>query len=192
MKQPLHIIYTPGLGDRYDPARRACLKLWRLYGARVTMVPMRWRSDETYADKRARVETLLGSESDEKVVLMGESAGGSVALALYAQYADSVAGAMTLCGKNTRSDNVASYLYTRNPAFRDSMRRAESVVDGLSQKQRQKFVSVVPWYDPTVPVQQTLIPGCQKMSLPAVGHLLSILAMLTIYAPLIVYRAKKM
>lgn len=192
MKQRTHIIYTPGLGDRYDPLRRACLWLWRLYGVRVTMVPMRWTSDEKYTDKRARVEKMLANATSERVVLMGESAGGSIALNMYAAHADTVAGALTLCGKNTRSDNVASRIYARNPAFRDSMLQAEISVRGLSKIQRSKFVSIVPFYDPTVPVQQTLIPDCQKMTLPAVGHLFSILAMLTLYAPIIAFRAKKL
>lgn len=190
MKQHTHVIYTPGLGDRYDLLRRACLWLWQLYGIRVTMVPMQWTSDESYADKRTRVEKILAGTISEKIVLMGESAGGSMALSLYAAHADVVAGAMTLCGKNTRSDNVSARIYTRNPAFRDSMLQAEVAVETLNKQQRSKFVSVVPLYDSTVPVQQTLIPGCQKMTLPTAGHLLSIFAMLTLYAPLIVRRAK--
>ena len=156
------------------------------------MVPMRWTSDEKYTDKRARVKKLLTDAPSERIVLMGESAGGSMALSLYAAHADTAAGAMTLCGKNTRSDNVAPRIYARNPAFRDSMQQAEVSVQELSKTQRSKFVSIVPFYDPTVPVQQTLIPDCQKMTLPAVGHLLSILAMLTFYAPIIVFRAKKL
>lgn len=192
MKQRTHIIYTPGLGDRYDPLRRACLWLWRLYGVQVTMVPMRWTSDEKYADKRARVEKILTATTSERIILIGESAGGSMALSLYAAQLGTVAGAMTLCGKNTRSDNVSPYIYSRNPAFRESMLQAESSVKLLSKMQRTKFVSVVPLYDATVPVKQTLIPDCQKITLPVVGHLLSILAMLTVYAPLVTHRAKKL
>lgn len=163
-----------------------------MYGVRVTMVPMRWMSDEAYGDKRARVEEIIHKSSDEKIVLMGESAGGSMALTLYAEHVNTLVGLVTLCGKNTRSDNVSSYLYRRNPAFQDSMHRAEVVAIGLSRADRRRFVSVVPWYDPTVPVAQTLLPGCQKMTLPAVGHLFSIFAMLTIYAPLIVHRVNKL
>ena len=192
MKRHTHIIYVPGLGDRYDPLRRACLWLWRLYGVRVTMVPMQWTSDEEYVDKRMRVEKMLAEVVSERVVLVGESAGGSMALSVYATHTNVVAGAMTLCGKNTRSDNVAPRIYARNPAFRESMLQAESSVHALSKVQRGKFVSVVPLYDPTVPVQQTLIPDCQKMTLLAVGHFLSILAMLTIYGPLVTRRAKKL
>lgn len=163
-----------------------------MYGVRVTMVPMRWQSDETYGDKRARVEEAIRKTAGEKVVVMGESAGGSMALAIYARHADTLAGLVTLCGKNTRPDTVSPDIYKRNPAFRDSMYEAEAAATALSMSDRWKFVSVVPWHDPTVPVAQTLLPGCQKMILPAVGHLLSILAMLTLYAPLIVWRAKKL
>ena len=192
MKQHFHIIYLPGLGDKYDPIRRACLWVWRLYGGRVTMVPMRWASDESYHDKLARVEEVMLGRADERIVVMGESAGGSVALTLYAWHLKSVTGLATLCGKNTRPDTVSPGIYARNPAFWDSMRAAEAAVSELPSAARRRFVSVVPWYDPTVPVVETLLPGCRKMTVPAIGHLFSILAMLTLYAPFIVHRVKNM
>lgn len=154
------------------------------------MVPMRWASNESYHDKLARVEEVMLGRADERIVLMGESAGGSVALTLYARHLKSVAGLATLCGKNTRPDTLSSGIYARNPAFRDSMHGAEVAASELPAAARRRFVSVVPWYDPTVPVAETLIPGCRKMTVPAVGHLFSILAMLTLYAPFIVRRVK--
>lgn len=192
MSKQLHIVYLPGLGDRYDPVRRACLRAWRWYGMRVTMVPMQWRSDESYEVKRARVDEVLGELDGERVVLMGESAGGSMALSMYAARVDKLAGVMTLCGKNTRSDNVSSTLYARNPAFRESMLAVEAVARDLTKAARARFVSIVPWHDGTVPVVQTLLPGCQKLTLPAVGHLFSILLMLTIYGPLVARCAKRL
>lgn len=185
-------MYLPGLGDRYDPIRRACLRVWRLYGVKTTMVSMSWRSDETYAAKRARVETALDKLIGERVVLIGESAGGSMALSIYGESHKRFTGVMTLCGKNTRSDNVQPNLYTRNPAFRESMRRVEVVARDMKLAQRRRFVSVVPFYDPTVPVAQTLLPDCRKLTLPAIGHVGSILAMLTIYAPIIVWCARRL
>lgn len=192
MRARLHIIYLPGLGDRYNPIRRMCLMVWRAYGVSVTMVPMRWASDETYEAKYSRVEDVICSNPRERVVVMGESAGGSMALTIYAKYSTKLAGVMTLCGKNTRPDNVSAQIYARNPAFRDSMSAAVTAEMRLDAAQRHRFISVVPLYDPTVPVAQTLIPGGQKMTLPAVGHLFAILAMLTLYAPIIVRRAKNL
>lgn len=192
MKQRIHIIYIPGLGDRYDPIRRTCLRLWRFYGVRVTMVPMRWTSSETYPDKRARVEEIMHLHAGEKVLLMGESAGGSMALATYAKHTDVLAGLVTLCGKNTHPDNVSPGIYRRNPAFRDSMLQAEAAAAQLPRAERGNFVSVVPWYDPVVPVSDTMLPDCQKVTLPAVGHLVSILCMLTVFAPIIVHRMKRL
>jgi len=192
MTSHTHIIYLPGLGDRYDPMRRFFLSAWSLYGVRVTMIPMRWSSDESYDAKRARVLSALDMFDNERVVLMGESAGGSMAVSVFAAQPGAVATTVTLCGKNTRSDNVSPRIYTHNPAFRESMQQAEMLVKNLQPKQSKQFVSIVPLYDPTVPVAETLIPGCQKMTLPLVGHLAAILAMLTIFAPLVVHRTKKL
>jgi len=192
MTSRTHVIYLPGLGDRYDPMRCFFLRAWSLYGVRVTMIPMRWSSDESYDAKRARVLSALDMLNNERIVLMGESAGGSMAVSVFAAQSGVVAGAMTLCGKNTRSDNVSPRIYAHNPAFRESMQQAETLVKTLRPKQSEQFVSIVPLYDPTVPVAETLIPGCQKMTLPLVGHLVAILAMLTIYAPLLARRARKL
>lgn len=192
MTSRTHIIYLPGLGDRYDPMRRFFLRAWSLYGAHVTMIPMRWASDESYDAKRARVLSTLDMFDDGRVVLVGESAGGSMAVSVFAAQPGAVASTVTLCGKNTRSDNVSPRIYAHNPAFRESMQQAEMLVKNLQPKQSKQFVSIVPLYDPTVPVAETLIPGCQKMTLPLVGHLAAILAMLTIFAPLVVHRAKKL
>ncbi|HCH34714.1 MAG: hypothetical protein UY35_C0022G0008 [Candidatus Saccharibacteria bacterium GW2011_GWC2_48_9] len=190
MTSRTHIIYLPGLGDRYDPMRRFFLRAWSLYGAHVTMIPMRWASNEPYNAKRARVLSALDMLDNERIVLMGESAGGSMAVSVFAAQSGTVVGTMTLCGKNTRSDNVSHRIYAHNPAFRESMQQAEALVRNLQPKQSERFVSIVPLYDPTVPVAETLIPGCQKITLPLVGHLAAILAMLTIFAPLVVHRAK--
>lgn len=182
----LRIVYVPGLGDSYDPVRRVCLRIWQWYGARVTMVPMHWHSDEAYAQKRARLEAVIDDHAAERIVLLGESAGGSMVLAVYADQADRLAGVATLCGKNTRADQVGQAVYERNPAFYDAMQAVEAATPHLSAEQQRRFLSVVPWFDETVPVHETLLPGCRRLTLPAIGHVPAILLMLTLYAPLIV------
>ncbi len=52
----MHLIYIPGLGDRYDIFRTWALKIWeKQYGIQTKLVPMQWKNgDDTLADKLHR------------------------------------------------------------------------------------------------------------------------------------------
>jgi hypothetical protein len=180
MKNNIHIIYLPGLGDRYDPFRRFLLSLWRYVNVSVELVPMRWESHEALPDKLARIANAIDEASSKRVVLLGESAGGSVTMIMYAKQGNNLAGAMTICGNNHGSNNVSPRLYNKNPAFRDAMTSADRSVEQLSQEACRSFISIHPTYDPVVPVRETLLPRCKEVVLLSVGHLLPIIEALTI------------
>lgn len=180
MQKNIHLIYIPGLGDRYDPFRKFLLGWWHYANVSVELIPMRWESNEALTDKYARVKTALEAASPKRVVLIGESAGGSVTMAMYERYGSSLAGAMTICGKNQYAKGVSPYLYRKNPAFRDAMIEADRSVNKLSVQASKSFVSVHPSYDPVVPIKETLLPGCKEIILWSVGHFVPIIEALTI------------
>ena len=80
-------IYVPGLGDGYDGFRRFGLWLWSLRpGVQTHLESMHWGDvDETAEEKIDRVTTVINTvASNVDIVVVGESAGGSIALAAYA------------------------------------------------------------------------------------------------------------
>lgn len=176
----IHIIYLPGLGDKYDTMRRAALRWWRFKDVSVELVPMRWESNEPLSEKYRRIEECIDACGDAHVVLMGESAGGSVAVALYERLGDRVARAVSVCGKNQNANNVSPKLYRKNPAFYDAMKEADISVKRIDMTKANCFLSAHPRYDPVVAVQETLLPGCQEFLLGTVGHLVPITEALTI------------
>lgn len=187
-----HIIYVPGLGDGYDPIRRFLLGFWRIYNVDVQMIPSGWSGTEPYENKVHRIQEAIANACGhgKRVVLIGESAGGSLALNVYASEPEKVSKVLTLCGKNTGPEKVSPRYYRKNPAFREAMQEVESSILKLTKAQRGRFVSVYPLFDPTVPVAETFIPDCQKVRIWSVGHLASVFIALTLASPLVVRAAK--
>lgn len=189
-----HIIYIPGLGDNYDSLRRLLLWFWPVYGVSVEFLSSGWSNGETFAVKKQRIIDAARRAQDRgaRVVLLGESAGGSLALNVYATIPDSIDRVVTLCGKNTGPDNVSPVLYRRNEPFRVSMQQVGESVRSLTLSQRQRVTSVYPFYDPTVPINETFIPDCRRVRIWSVGHLISILVGLTIGSAIVVREAKRL
>ena len=189
MKQPIHILYLSGLGDNLDTWRLRALKLWHYPGVTIELVPMTWRSG-TFEQKLARIDQAIDRANGKRVVIIGESAGGSMAVHMYARR-DDVYKVMTLCGKNTHPDGVSPHYYRNNPAFKTSMEKLNDSLAEITPEKMQNFVSIHPLYDPVVPVRETLLPGCKQVRLFAFGHLVVIALALTLYSPLVVRAARR-
>lgn len=177
---PIHIIYVPGLGDGYDIWRRIFLWFWRIYGVSVELVPVKWSDREGYDVKASLVNTAIDQAKGSRVVLIGESAGGSLVLNLYASRPDDFYKVLTICGKNARPEHVAPRFYQRNPAFKISMHLLGKSIKKLTPSQRRAFISIHPLIDHVVPVNETVIPGCQRRRVWLFGHLPTIAIMLTV------------
>lgn len=177
MKQ--HIVYVPGLGDRYDFIRKLGLRRWRRPGVRVTHVPMRWRDPvETFDEKLARIQTVVEHYPDEVVVLVGESAGGAVVLAAMREFHDSVDRVVTICGMNHGVHNVNPRLYEQNPAFQSAMQGADTVYGSLTEAEKDKLLTIYSSRDFTVRPDNSLITGVASYDLRTLGHMSAILDVL--------------
>lgn len=185
--KPLHLLYISGFGDRYDPARRVLLGRWRFEGVTVELVPMNWTNKgESFETKMARINKAIDAHGDKRVVVMGESAGGSMAVHICASRGADVYRVVTLCGKNTTPQTVSPHLYGKYPAFKTSMDKLEDSLEKIQPDVRRQFISVHPVYDSIVPVGETLLPGCRELILPGKGHLTVIFRALTLWSGRIV------
>jgi pimeloyl-ACP methyl ester carboxylesterase len=188
MKQPIHILYISGLGDNYDKFRLRALKLWRFHGVSIELVPMTWHSG-TFEQKLARIDQAIDRAKNKRVVLIGESGGGTMVVHTYARR-DDIYKAMTLCGKNTNPEGVSPVYYRNNPAFKTSLDHLNASLAKLTDEKRGRFVSIHPIVDPVVPVRDTLLPGCKQITLLMYGHLIVIALGITIFSPILVRAAR--
>lgn len=190
VKQQIHIIYIPGFGGRYDTFRLFALRQWLYSRVTTELVPMNWHQG-TFEQKLARIDRAIDRAAGKQIVLVGESAGGSMVVHQYARRGDDIYKAMTLCGKNSHPETVGQTYYDRSPAFQASMARLDYSTKMLSKSQKTKFVSIHPIYDPVVPVRETLLANCRQVRLWAFGHLTVILLALTVFSFAIVRAAKR-
>lgn len=183
------VLYIPGLGDSYDTGRRFALKFWRLYGVHAVLIPMRWAHEDSYDDKYTRIiDAIKTAETNgEKVVLVGESAGGSMALNVFADI-PSVERVITICGVNSPDIEIAPSLQRRNPAFVESVK---NLTGSLSSIDVRKITTLYAIYDESVAKVYTRVPGAVARRLPGIGHLLTIALTLTIFAQIPTAIAKK-
>jgi pimeloyl-ACP methyl ester carboxylesterase len=178
------VLYIPGLGDRYDGFRRWALRSWKLWGVDARLVPITWYDGGSMTSKLGRISDAIGQVSDDRrLVLIGESAGAS--LALHAGAKDSrVTRVITLCGVARPDTPVSAYLRRRAPALNEG-------VNDLKESYGMDVHSVRAAADGVVGKRYSVIRGAKEHVIWSVGHLTTISLCLTVLAPIISAIAKK-
>lgn len=184
-KSQYTVIYLPGLGDGYDSLRRFLLRTWSVRRVKVIFIPMRWRNRETYSEKRDRVAAEIKKYGAKNIIVVGESAGGSMALNLYAEY-PRLAGVVTLCGVTTIETPIGEGVKKRHPAFWESVEKLEKSREVYTKAMPSRILQVTSSHDPSVPRAVNLIVGTMQKRLVLPGHLVPIMYFLAIAGPRII------
>jgi pimeloyl-ACP methyl ester carboxylesterase len=170
-----HVIYVPGLGDKYSYGQDKALKLWKWFGIVSHYHAVGWDDGESFVPKLARLLDMIDDLSNKHTVsLAGASAGASAVLNAYAAKNDRIAGLVSISGKINHPETVGEDLYNENPAFRQSMELLPQNLKQLNQQMRQRIMSIHPLYDTQVPPPDTLIDGAHEKLIWSVGHSFSI------------------
>lgn len=169
------ILYVPGLGDRYDGFRRICLTAWKLYGVEARLVPMKWTSQESFEDKLMRLRNAIDEYDD--VILVGESAGGTMVLHIAEEDPRNVVRYVTLCGVCQADMPIADRLNRRNPAL---LQAGRSLSGKYPRKKLRHYEAL---YDSVVPARYSSVEGFDKRIVLSLGHFFTITLCLTLYAP---------
>lgn len=189
-KSSIHIIYIPGLGDRYNSIRRLALGVWqKRYHVDTQLVPMSWQdSNDTLKDKYQRVQAAISSyPSKDPIILIGESAGACIAIN-FLQATHPKVYVVTLCGKIYRAHTVSRLTYARNPGLREALLSADDVVKDLSAAQKKRAITIYNPNDPVVSSSDATLSGIPKVPLKLRGHLRAITTVLFV-KPHIIFTA---
>ena len=180
-------IYTPILAWR-----------WEQQGIKIAIFQTKWKSDEDYQSKLNRLENLIDKESqDNRVSLIGTSAGGSLVINAYAQRKNKINKIITICSRLKKGQTEGFRGFderTQNyPAFRESVILAEENVATFSKEDRKNIMTVHAWLgDELVPVNTSTIDKAKNIIVPTGEHVISIASSLTIFSrPLIEFIASK-
>ncbi len=179
------IIYIPGLGDRYDTFRAFALQFWKLWGVQASLVPIKWYDGESLESKLARVTAAIDQvPPGQTIVLVGESAGASLALHASARH-ERISGVITLCGVTRNFTPISSYLRKRAPAL-------DEAVNTLPNDFNVDVHSLRAVIDGVVGSKYSSTSNATRHIIWSVGHLSTIFLCLTVYAPIITTIAKKL
>lgn len=170
-----HYIYIPGFGTWQDLLRRLALQRWRSKSSKVSFVPMRWldRAD-TYEHKYARVIRAIELADGDEIILVGESAGGAMALGAFARDIERVDRVVTVCGYNHGSQDIGASYRRRSPAFYTAVQESEQSLTTFSPTVRNRITTIYSITDRTVTPSHSRIDGSLAVELSSGGHLLNI------------------
>ena len=175
MARKFHYIYIPGLGDKYDWLRSFGTWHWQLRpGVTRTVVPMRWGADEPLEHKHQRViDAISDTQSDVHIILVGESAGGSVALTIPG-LTDRKLAIVTFCGKNTSVATIGQFYRRRFPSFVRSVELSEQIVNS-SHEQPNPVLVCYSENDRVVVPADGVVSGADTITITIPGHLTAIM-----------------
>jgi pimeloyl-ACP methyl ester carboxylesterase len=190
MKQ--YILYIPGLGDGYDPFRRKALRLWSIFSVEARLIPMQWFGDEPYDAKYQRASAMIAdlAKTGVKITLIGESAGGSMAINLFASHPQ-VTNLVTIAGVNQATTPVASHTLRHGPSFAMSRQLITKSLAQISDSRRRHIYTVSALIDTVVAARHSRIPKAHNRRVWSVSHLYTITLCLTLLSGYIVHLAKK-
>lgn len=177
-----HVIYIPGLGDRYDGFRKWAISFWRLWGVSAEHVAITWYDGKDFEQKMQLVTDAIEKAKGKRIVLIGESAGAT--LALHTSTRQSIARVITLCGVSQPKTPIADYLRRKAPAL-------SQAVDSLPTSFITDIHSVRAFVDGTVGPKWSKTNNATVHTVWTIGHLTTIATCLTVLAPLMVTIAKK-
>lgn len=170
-----HVIYIPGIGDHYDWLRKLALKRWRNSDTNVTFVPMRWSNrHETYEQKYQRIRAVIEEANGSNITLVGESAGGAMALLTFSRSQAETNQVITICGYNHGAGDVHQYHKYRHPAFYRLMPLVDRTIEDLDSKARRRITTFYSLNDRTVTPSHTRIKEATEIVVHASGHFASI------------------
>ena len=186
------IFYIPGLGEKYDSYRQQALKRWSIFGVKTVLLPMNWYQGGTYDERFMQASDMIADALSNKrrVTLIGESAGASMAINLFAAHPE-VANVITIAGVNTSSAPVAQRTLRRGPAFAESKQYIDQSLDDISNQHKKHIHTVSAWSDNVVRPERSHIDGAHNHRIPSIGHLFTIFLCLTILSWYIVSLAKR-
>ena len=178
-------LYLNGLGDgTLNRLENAAIKADSKKGFTIKHVPINWRSDETLDELIAKVnrEYMHAVKEHGDVVLIGASAGGSLAVNVLAKTSDPNMSVITICSRlnevklawwDPRNLKRMAHIGTKNESmsFYDSvLRSTNESLPLLRTKHSQQLTVVTQRLDEVVPRRTMSVSGFKQITIRSIGH----------------------
>jgi len=190
-----YILYLNGLGTgkprkREQIAMRYVVRYFKRHDMTITHIPINWFSQESF-DRlyQDTVQTVRAHcKKHDRVVLVGVSAGGSLAVNVMSQLHDPKLSVVTVCSPlrittlpwwDKRNLAYLAKLGTSKPSQRlfDSVTCCNNTaIPNLTMQDKQRIITVRQWMDQIVPKSTMTVPGIRTYRVPGIGHIFGIIA----------------
>ncbi len=185
MKEVVYLL-IPGLNDTTPLSKwvyKAVGRRWSRKGMRTEICFMGWSGDEPYQKKLAELNARIEyfHTRDKAIVLVGVSAGATLALLAFAKKQSKVQGVISVCGllRLAPGDDKKIEFFHKN--WYRAAQASQVVLEQLTKVQRSRVLSVVPWRDRVIAPKRATVPGSQVLHLWSIGHITSVFWALLAY-----------
>lgn len=181
MKYKHNVIFVPGLGDDVVLTELAT-RHWKNYGLEPHIHSIGWRDGEN--DFEIKLDRLIKkidllSQDGAKVSLVGCSAGGSAVLNTLIERRDKIHKVITLCSRLKTGNETGFRSFkaktASSPTFAQSIKLLEMKYPKITINDRKKVMTVSARFgDELVPAATSIFEGALNISIPTIGHMLTI------------------
>lgn len=181
-----HLIVVPGLGGE-NRWFRVIINSWKMYGFTTHICDIGWKDGGKLQPKLQRLIKIIDDlHSDGNIVsLVGTSAGGSAVLNAFCDRREKVYRVVNICGRLRAGEKVFPSLEIASrtsSSFKESVLLFERRESRLTEKDKNKILTIRALFDEIVPTSTTILPGATNIQILSIEHILSITAAMTIYA----------
>jgi len=167
-------LYITGLGENLHPIRRLLLISWRLRGKRYELIEMRWNDErETYQQKQQRILSRINAEKKQPVILVGESAGGAMALSMLANFSHKIDQVITICGYNHTASKINDPHRALHPALVQVVEFNDRHMNDIVRNS-DKITNIYSLADGTIDQKYSKVGGAKHIEITTPNHQLSI------------------
>lgn len=174
-----HILYVPGLND--DAAINSFVAqllpiIWKPLGVNIHILKPHWKEGKYFEPKLQMIIQKIDelSRDNNKILLVGGSAGGSAVFNAFAKRKKKVCGAVNICGRLRTGTNVFPSLdlaAKNNPAFKESVLLFEKEnEETLTADDRKRMLILRPLIDEIVPYPTVSLNDVKEITMPVIGH----------------------
>lgn len=157
---------------------------WRLAGLSITVFDPKWKNGRPFRIKFHRLLNLIDKKAvNEKVSLVGISAGGSMVLNAFLKRQGKIDKVITVCSQLRRSQTYPNRTLESSKAFGQSISRLEKHYAQLGTEELKHIMTVRSMLgDELVPSDTAALRGAHNIMVPTGEHLFSIFCALTFFS----------
>lgn len=192
MRKEHHVIFIPGLKDQH-PVNRTFSNLlpfyWNKFGVTTHVIFPHWEDGAGFNTKLKIILKEIDKLSyyGHAITIVGQSAGGSAAMNAFCERRNKIKKAVNITGRLKKGKNVSPDLDEsagKSRAFKESVLLFENTNEpSLSASDREKCLTIRPFWDETVPSITVSIKGVTNIVAPFPEHVLGGVLILFFYAP---------